>query len=419
MTLRLVVLAITAVLNGPAASAVQPEQPAPVASSPAPKRVLTVSLYPIIPAAAGAYAKIEAAFERANPLIDLQIKLDPDNYYRQKSATSGGILDDKSDVYELDSVFLTDFLAAGKISKDRPFDDLSPVLVPVARSAATLDGHLLGVPHWVCGNFLIYRKGDTAIESARTLSQLEAALAAASDNDRWIIVDMKGKSTLGEMYLDAAMDRSGNARDALSRVSAAPVDADLLADLERLVELDPPHFGRDEGFHAYSQGFYAQQFAQRWGRALVGYSESLYDVLDFSARYCRRDQKCLTQDDIAVAEWPADDGGSHPIAWVDILVMGTSVDGDPVKRRDAETFIRFLAQRETYKSILIPDDQQAPRYLLPARDDIYSDKDLLKSAELYPLFRARIANATPVTGPLLNLTLRTRAVEIDSKLSSH
>lgn len=417
-SLRLTALAASIGLAGSAAYAVDSTAPNPVVSptAAAPTRVLTVALYPIIPAAAGAYAKIEGAFEKANPDIDLQIKLDPDNYYRQKSATTGGILDDQSDVYELDSVLLADFLAANKISKDRPFDDLSPGLVPVARSAVMIGGHLVGVPHWLCGNFLIYRKGDTAIASARTLSDLEAALAKATDNDRWIIIDLKGKSTIGEMYLDAAMDRFGSAPSALAKVLPQPIDADLLSDLSRLTKLDPPGLGRDQDFHDYSPGFYGQQFAQRWGRGLVGYSESLYDVLDFTARYCRRDQRCLTQDDIAVADWPADDRGSHPIAWVDTLVMGTSVDVDPAKRRDAETFIRFMTQIDTYKLLLLPGDHDVPRYLLPARDDLYSDGELLAAARLYPEFRAHMANATAVTGPLLNITLRARAVDIDGKL---
>src|SRR5262252_3272135 len=122
------------------------------AADDAPRRQLTFAMYPYIPEVDAAAYTIKNEYERLYPEVDLQINLNSD-YYGEN-----GVLTDKADVYELDSVFLTDFVTRQQ-AKLQPLPvALTPLVKQVAgfaQEAATKDGQLYGVPHWLCSNFLI------------------------------------------------------------------------------------------------------------------------------------------------------------------------------------------------------------------------------------------------------------------------
>lgn len=375
-------------------------------------RSLRVSLYPYIPDAASAYLAIKQAFEARHPDVRLKISLNP-NYYDHEP-DKGGILFEDADVYEFDSVFLMDFIKRRKI---KPVGSSwwpgAESLLPFARTAASPNGVMWGMPHWVCGNFLVYKDGDTALESVKTLGDLERVIGPSPPATRSLLIDLKGKSTLGEMYLDALMDRYGSREVALSHTDPANIDQAAVSVMSRSLALAAPGFARDDDYHD-TTGFYARQFARGYGRALVGYSEQLYHVLTESASSCRKNEGCLKHSEIRIAEWPIADEGSRPISWVDMFGISAKAHGK--KQRDAENFIRFMMEPSTYKLFLIPGWGQAPRYLLPARDDLYRDPEILKGAPLYASFRERIDRATPITDVGLNERLRLIGKNLDKLL---
>src|SRR5262245_49029277 len=175
------------------------------------------------------------------------------------------------------------------------------------------------------------------------------------------------------------------------------MDAQTTDALQRVLALTAPGFGRDADYHE-RQGFYARQFARGQGRALVGYSESLYYLLMETAHSCRHSEGCLRVDqhvsDIGVKAWPLSDNGALPMSWVDLLVVDASVRGQ--KLQDAAAFIAYVTRVATYQEALIPEGGEAPRYLLPARRELYTDPHLVDHAPLYPLFQPLIEQAAVV-----------------------
>jgi hypothetical protein len=91
-------------------------------------------------------------------------------------------------------------------------------------------------------------------------------------------------------------------------------------------------------------------------------------------------------------------------------------DADEQTRSDASRFIRFMAEPTTYRLLLLPQWPTPPRYLLPAREDLYADPELVAAAPLYAQFRRRLANATPVTAEGLNQRLREAGAQLDAAL---
>lgn len=378
------------------------------------RRALTVSLYPYIPDAIGAYWAVKNAFEKRHPEINLQIKTHNDYYnHEEKDGHPLGILGEDADIYEIDSVFLADAVTKNKL---RPFDAYleEKTYIPFAASATELDGKRWGAPHWVCGNFLFYRDGDTALSAARTLTDVEAAIGRSPAANRGLLIDLKGKSTLGEMYLDALMDRYRTLADALPKLQLDAVDPAVAMAIQRTLGLVSAGYGRDDDYH-YRPGFYARQFSRGQGRAFVGYSEQTYYLLSESTGSCRKDEGCLKHGDIRVSEWPVAARGSQPIAWVDMLVLDAKLSGQ--KLQDAQLFIQFMIDSDTYKLLLKPSGSAPARYLLPAREDLYRDNELIDVAPLYPSFRRAINNAIPVTSKDLNRNLRLIGGWFDQELA--
>jgi len=131
-----------------------------------------------------------------------------DDYYTDDDANKKGIQFVDADVYEIDTVLLSDFVNLGKIAPiDLPFDDLAPETI----KAVTRNSNVYGVPHWLCGNFLFYKKSDTAVANATTWKDLVDVLGKRHET---LLVDFKGRSTLGEWELcgilgDEAIRRRG------------------------------------------------------------------------------------------------------------------------------------------------------------------------------------------------------------------
>jgi thiamine pyridinylase len=334
-------------------------------------------------------------------------------------------------VFEVDTVFLRD-LVDEKLIQELPLDVLSPkdTFLQVASGASTIDGKVYGVPHWVCGNFLFFRKDDpekSRFEKLSSLDGLERIIGSPASQEQGVLVDMQGKSTLGEKYLDAVLDIYQTPDEALRHVSSAAPDAGAIRSLNRLFSLCPGGLC-DSKKHHDSDQFYAKQFAHRKARALVGYSERMYYVVDEFINGVREDDAAVGSIsftwndttkaydpvgvfDVDIVSAPLADNGSTMLAWVDVLTIRTGLDQQKLK--DAQTLISFFNSEQFTADLLIPTFGSAPRYLLPARNSTYTNRALLQAAPLYTKFYEIVKSSISLTAPKLNDELRT----IGSKLT--
>src|SRR5205085_8384691 len=138
-------------------------------------------------------------------------------------------------------------------------------------------------------------------------------------------------------------------------------DNDLQADLKRVRALCDVGFCRQRPYHD-ATGFYGHLFARHRSRAVVGYSELLYDVLLESSTSCAIEEQCLTDTDLDVAPLPLDDRGAQPMSWVDSLTIDRGCVAGC--QQDAVSFIKFYTSEATSLKALM---SIPARYLLPAR----------------------------------------------------
>jgi thiamine pyridinylase len=361
-----------------------------------------------VPEKADLFAHIKDSFEAAYPEVALTIVDLSDNYYDESKPHA--VTNTDADVYEVDSVFLEDLVASGRL-QPLPTSLLRTggTFLPVADAAVRLSDATYGVPHWVCTNFLFLRSGDK-LESATTLIDLRNGITISHKAGKGLLIDMKGKSTLGELYLDALLDRDRTFEKASTHISPDTFDPDIGDVLKDVRQLCDANLCRDSGYHE-ADGFYARLFAHGRGRALVGYSERLYYIGEENINGCVRGE-CTPLSEITIRALPLSDTGSQPFAWVDSLAIAASCKYQCAA--DAEAFIRHTSSIDEVRTTLLPAYNRAPRYLLPALAGLYIDKELTEAAPLYGPLLEGVKSAIPVRGRMLNTNLREIGRRLDN-----
>jgi hypothetical protein len=183
--------------------------------------------------------------------------------------------------------------------------------------------------------------------------------------------------------------------------------------MNRVVAMTDGNLGRIDDY-SDRLGYYARMFARKKGSAYVGYSESIYYMLTETMQSCALEDSCLNDLQLNVGLFPLSDRGKTPVGWVDMFVIDSAVKSE--KLADAADFIRFMLDRETYKAILIPAWGEAPRYILPARTELYTDQELLAAAPLYSKILPVISGTVAITANGLNAKLRQIGKNIDKRI---
>lgn len=384
------------------------------------RRHLRVVLYPFIPEFTYVAETVKRLFEAENPKVELTILDLSSNYYappkENEPPNPTYIGDAETDVYELDSVFLADFVNQKKIQA-LPDNILlsADQLLKNAYLGSMLDGKRYGSAHWACGNFLFFTKDTAPAKNPTTLKDLEALIGP--DAKQRLLVDLRGRLTLGEFYLGAAFAKYK--AWAAVKDHILPADKALEADLVRILEMCPSGSCRDQVFHELT-GIYGLEFALRRSKALIGYSELLHSVLIEGMM-----NGTMADDDLRVRALPLDDAGAVPISWIDSFTVRAGCTGDCLQ--DASVFIQFMQRDDIYLKLLLPSkpsfltspkpSSPVPAYLLPAKVTMYSKPELLKLAHLYPDLKKIIEDSSVPTAIDLNKNLRTVSSDVDKELS--
>lgn len=372
---------------------------------------LRVALYPAVPQRRALFAELEQRFERMYPGVNIELVETFEDHGQTKSLAddyySGGLAKVKADVYEIDTILLTDLADSGKIQPiELPFNDFAATAVDAVRR----NGKTYAVPHWMCGNFLFYDKSDAnvvaVVEQATNWSALVSGLKA---HDKKLFVDLFGRSTLGEWYLTAYSDIVGLAQAQIDIKANSQPDSRVVNVLSELISVCSSGFCRSGDLHSRA-GYYARAFVRKEAQVYVGYSETIYYGLQDAIENCLG--RCLTSHTIGIRRLPAffEPRKDNGVGWVDGLGIDASVHG--LKKALAEEFIRFIVSDAGYQLVLEPEgDGDAPRYLLPAREKLN-----IANAPLYPGFLAAHQGRGTGSQPGINDALRLLAPNLNSAL---
>jgi thiamine pyridinylase len=360
---------------------------------------LRVALYPYVPGKYSVFALLAREFQRRNKGVTLElVEVPPDQEYY-----SGGLVALDAHVFEIDSILLSDMLP-----KLAPLSLSLAEFSPESVEAVTRNGITYALPHWLCGNFLFYRRGNIAIRDAATWADLTKELAR---QNLPLLIDMFGRLTLGELYITLLADRVGVTSAEAAVIASDVPDPTVVADLNSILSGCPAGFCRSKDLHDRT-GYYARAFLRGEAGAYVGYSESLHYALKEAMDNCRMGSSCISPNDIAVRRLPklSTTSKAEGIGWVDGLAISATLTD--IERDAALKFIEFATSADAYQLVLQPDWMEAPRYLLPARTGLMFSKE----TPLYPDLLSMHVGRKTGTAPGLNAKLQSLATKLNCAL---
>ena len=326
---------------------------------------LRVALFPYIPdAASDKYLSlrqvIETSFEKEHPNIDLSIRplSQNDDFYDLEQLEKWLTSDESEnsyDVVEVDTVLLGDLVAKGLISPwESPPDKTD--WQPVGTRAVTINEAIYGIPHLLCGHFLITRSQEIA--SADSFSELEQVFKAQGNQIRDLAGNFLGSWNLPALYLDAWKDSYPSRNVAFGLTEQ--LEPRIISGFKKLTS-----HCLQNGQNPCLDGTYddwkkptlaADEFSAGKADALFGYSERLHYVLK------------AADDDESILIAPAPLGeGNFPVLFVDAFVV--RAESSPSVVMAAAKFSRFMNSAKMQEVLLMSLDAPAgsvPRYLIPA-----------------------------------------------------
>ena len=328
------------------------------------KLSLRVALFPYLPGAdaqnEALRVRLESEFEALHRDVDLDLRrFDPNEDFYDPLFV-GNLLRgaDAYDIVEVDTVLLGALLDMEAISAwtgNLTRNDWNPI----AAEAGRVDGRIYGVPHWMCGHFIMTQ--SQVVAHARTLDELILELEGVNSHTRNLAGDLLGSWNTAALYLDAWADTRSEAPQV---ALGMPLDTNVVTCLVRLAGQ-----GNFEGRNPCIDGTYkkapalaAEEFGTGHADALLGYLERLY----YATAY-------LDPAKILIASAPLGDG-SDPLWFVDSLVYRNDQDDeDPqaiaAKRSAARQFVDYLSAPSTFGWIHAGEDigpGSRRRYLIPA-----------------------------------------------------
>ncbi|MGK7873905.1 MAG: thiamine pyridinylase [Xenococcaceae cyanobacterium] len=322
---------------------------------------LTVALYPYVPRIEQFQTAIRTEWEKVQPDVALSF-LSPDDW-------DGGYSDDppkEADVYVFDALFFDYFRSRNwlepiQASEIEDLDDF----VTYAIDGVRVGQKYYAIPQLGCANILFYQEPDEAIANATNLDELNDALCTCTytseipPDRRGLMIDMAGGTTNAALYLDIAHSLTGKYPFPLpldkSQLNSKAINnmRDLLAMASYENATDP-----DGSIKAYER---AAWFSQGWGRAFVGYTESMSNMSE------------ETRQNIGFKVIPlSNQDESYPaVFYADVIGVNTTTEERGTRNLAVQLANTIAASKTMVASIGADADHSNPQYLMATRPSVF------------------------------------------------
>lgn len=346
------------------------------------RTVLKVMPYPDIPGDFDRMLSIvETGFEAQHPEIDLVLvkaavsdvyELDFLRQALTNSTEHGGV-----HIVESDTIMMGD-LALESVIGPQTYSE--PDWHPLIVRGTTVNGVRYGVPHWLCGNFLISR--DSYITAAKGVQDLSYRLRLRKPKGPWLAGNYAGNSYLVLYYAQAWGEKYTTMENLLPAITG-PVDPGIARSVAVASDLC-----LENGTNPCVDGTYYEDSVPVFERtvqgdyaALQGFSESMWYMMQFGAK----------PEEWYIAPLPVGETTRNVILG-DAYIARSSLD--PATAEAAEKFYAYMMRPETYEAIIFSggaEGERVPRYLAPARLTMFSKPGLADDVYYQRVLQAMLA----------------------------
>ncbi len=372
-------------------TSLRPVSPQPAtAAQPAAVTQLTVGLYPYVPRLAQFQQAIQAAWSQVQPGVSLN--------FLSPSQWDGGYKNDPStntDVFVFDAMYFEYFRSKGWLEPLQPNEvqGLSD-FVPYALQGVQVGGLYYAIPQLGCANLMFYQKSDSALAQANTLTQVNSVLSQCTytseipPDRRGLMIDMSGGTTTASLYLDSEHSITGQYPLPLPW-KPSELDPAAIGNLRSLLAMASYENGTASPNDPYQR---SNWFSSGWGRAVVGYSESMSDMSD------------QTLSTVAFKVMPLSDNANPPLFYADVIGVNTSTNQRGT-RSLAVQLANVMASRTTMVASIGPSSSNpGPQYLMPTRPTIFQTL-----GQTFPLYQAMYGLVTASNPVMFKLDSQSRS----------
>ncbi len=337
---------------------------------------LNVALFAWLPDMALVFEQVEKDFENRYPEYNLEIEaIDP------YSNEGYGIFNGINNFYDFDIVEI-DYYRFNDLNRVNPSSlDSIPKQFVVnndyvgGASKITNENLSFFVPHWICGNNLVYRTSNKQLDKAESFNEI---LESLNPKTTPLNVDFYGKATLGEYYADAVLDTYGEneARKHLKELGTnknTKLKSDIVKKIKLLFEeINPKFRDKIEQFHDFSY-LYPEDFYTEPRSVLLGYSERLFYVekTKKETELIAWSEVKLESNDYQIKQFSFSDKSQGTPSWVDGFVIPAGKSKD--KESAIATFLTYITSPKAYSVINKEQSYMPARYLLPAYKSAFQE----------------------------------------------
>jgi len=346
---------------------------------------LTVGLYPYVPRIEQFQTAIETEWNKVHPEVALK--------FLSTTEWDGGYDIDppaEADVYVFDAMFFEYFNSQGWLEpmQASEIDNLTD-FVPYAIDGVRSGQEYYAIPQLGCASILFYQKDDTALAKATNLDQIDRALGQCTytsdipPDRRGLMLDMAGGTTNATLYLDTVHSINGiypfplpgNESQLNSNGIENMQELLAMASYENATDIEPPY--KD----SYER---AEWFSNGWGRAVIGYTESMSAM------------SAETRENIGFKVMPLSrEDESYPaVFYADPIAVNTTTEARGTRDLAVE-LANTMAASTTMVASIGPDGNHAyPQYLMASRPSVFHT--LQQSFPLYGDMYSLIADNNPI-----------------------
>jgi thiamine pyridinylase len=337
--------------------------------------VLNVALYPFVPRLDQFKTVISAAWAQQMPNVTLNY-VDWDGYSQDPPKDL--------DVFVFDGIFLDYFVASSFLSPLKPEEIENPSdFLPYALRDSKVGGVNYAIPQIGCGNILFYRRSDSALAGANTLSRINQVLGQCTNDSipppsgSNLILDLSGSTTDACLYLETVQDITGVYTPNPNLPPPNKLNPTAVSNLHSLLNTGCVLPSVTSSNVPY-QG--AVWFGEGKGRATIGFTESLSAM-------------GTTRQNVDFKLMPYADRTGINLFYIDLVGINSTVT-DPTRRIAALKLANLLASTNVLVSSFGPSPAaNYPQYLMPVRKSVF--EALQRNDTLYRRMYNLVLNSNP------------------------
>ncbi|MEM9539128.1 MAG: thiamine pyridinylase [Cyanobacteria bacterium P01_E01_bin.42] len=268
------------------------------------------------------------------------------------------------DVFVFDALFFDDFKNKGQLESIAAAEiDGIDDFVDYAIEGVTEDGIYYAIPQLGCANILFYDASDVELASATNLTEIESALGTCTytseipPDPRGLMIDMSGGTTNAALYLDTVHSLNGTYPFPLLG-DESELDPDAIDNMRELLALASYENATDSEDPKIGSYERAEWFSNGWGRATIGYTESM-SVMSQN-----------TRDNIDFKVMPLSkvDESYPAVFYADVIAVNPNT-----QNRDlAVQLANVMAASDTIVDSFKAEGSEPPQYLMATRPSVFN-----------------------------------------------